>query len=340
MVSIGVTLFSNVERAMSSINEDRAVIGLYPVAMADYMSERNMSGRIFNDFALGGYLIYRLAPRNQVYIDGRTQILYPPDHMIRHAKVMNLKSPEALRAELDKFSVDQIIWRHTQAKHDLVQEMGGFGLDFLDTRYVLYTRVASNFSLLGKLMSYPECWHANMQDELIEERRKMDEILPAHSGLFPFADLVVGYSSADDGKAYLDANFDGSRWFDEMRRFAGFRFLESGHYDLVVNLLGGVEIQKPKDYLASALAMLKAGDLELVSRIIEEFSNVQWPRLGTDDVFINYKLYQLLETQRGLTPVEQQRFGALKLQLLELGHPDIESGQVLDAGSFCRFSES
>jgi hypothetical protein len=335
LVSVGVTLYSNVERAQSSMIEGKAVIGLYPVAMADYMSEQHVSGRIFNDLAMGGYLIYRLAPQNQVYIDGRTQILYPPEHMIRHAKVMNLEYPDALREELNKYSVDQIIWRHTQAKHDLVQEMGGFGLDFLDARYVLYTRGASNFPLLGKLMSYPECWRPDMRDELQEERKKMDEILPAYSGLFPFADLAIGYSNADDGKAFLDATFDGSKWFDEMRRFAGFRFLESGHYDLVVNLLGGVEIQKPKDYLASALAMLKAGDHELASRIIEEYSSVQWPRLSATDVFLHYKLYQLLETQRNLIPVEQKRAEALRLQLLESGHPDPDLAPVLDVGSFC-----
>jgi hypothetical protein len=41
----------------------------------------------------------------------------------------------------------------------------------------------------------------------------------------------------------------------------------------VVNLLGGVELLKPKDYLASALAMVQAEDLELASQIIEDFSN-------------------------------------------------------------------
>ena len=62
-----------------------------------------------------------------------------------------------------------------------------------------------------------------------------------------------------------------------MRRFAGFRFLETGYYDLVGPLLGGVEIRRPKDYLASAFAMIKAENLELASQVIEEFSNIQWP---------------------------------------------------------------
>jgi hypothetical protein len=339
LVSIGVTLYSNVERARAFMMENRSVIGRYPVAMADYMSERKVSGRIFNDFAMGGYLIYRLAHQNQVYIDGRTQILYPPEHMKRYMEIGNTKFPEVLRTELDKYAVDQILWPYTSARNDVVQEMGGFGLDFLDERHVLYTRGESNFPLLGRLMSYPECWRPDMLDELQEERKKMDEILPAYSGLVPFANLVVGYSSTDGGLAFLDASIGSGEWLDEMRRFAGFRFLESGHYDLVVNLLGGVEIQKPKDYLASALAMLQTGEHEIAVQIIEEFSNVQWSRLGTDDVFLYFKLYQLLETHRNLTAVEQQHVEALRLQLVELGRPEPDSEPVLDAGSFCTVSE-
>jgi len=340
LITTGVTLYSNVERAHSFMKENREWSGRYPVAMVDYMSERYMSGRILNDYSMGGYLIYRLSPQNQVYIDGRTQILYPVEHMKRYRNIGNTQYPEVLRAELDKYSIDQILWKHTQDRHDVVQEMGGFGLDFLDTRYVLYTREASNFPLLGKLMSYPECWRPDMLEELNAERQKMDDILPALSGLFPFADLVVGYSNANDGKAFFDANIDANTWFDEMRRFAGFRYLETGHYDLVISLLGGVEKQKPKDYLASALAMLKAGDPELASQIIEEFSTVQWPRLRSDDRYIHYKLYQLLERQRTLTPLEQQRVEALRIQLVELGYPGLESEKVLNVGTFCEFSES
>ena len=89
-----------------------------------------------------------------------------------------------------------------------------------------------------------------------------------------------------------------------MRRFVGHRFLDIGEYDLVVNLLGGVELLKPKDYPASALAMVQAGDLELAAHIIEYSSNVEWIKPKPAEIFIHYKLYQLLELKRPLTSVE------------------------------------
>jgi hypothetical protein len=213
--------------------------------------------------------------------------------------------------------------------------MGGFGLDFVGARYSLYKRGKSNFPLLGMLLAHPECWRPEMRDELLSERQRMDAVLPEYSGLFPFADLIVGYSNTDDGKAFFDAHIDGDEWFDEMRRFAGYRFLEMGYHDLAVNLIGGVRTKKPRDYLASALAKIKAGNYEIAALIIDDFAQVQWPVVKDADLLLQSKLYQMIEQQRSLTPLEQKRTKELKGQLEQLGYSDLESGQPFDVKSLC-----
>lgn len=340
LLSIGVTLYSTVERARHFLKENLALLGRYPIAMTDYMTERQISGRIFNHYGLGGYLIYRLAPNNQVYIDGRTQILYPVEHAKRYEGIIRASDPRILRAELDKYSIDQIILEYSAHQHNKVQEVGDFGLDFMDAQFVLYTRGSSNFPTLGKLLSHPECWRSDMLGELNSERQKMDKILPGKSALYPFANLVVGYSNADDGKTFFDENIDGDFWTDEMRRFAGYRFLETGENWLVVNLLGGVEFRKPTDFLASALAMLEAGNIDLASIIIEDFSNVDWQELKPAEILIQYKLYQLLGKYRDLTSVEQQKAESSELKLFELGYSQLKLEQhTLNFSSFCLASK-
>jgi hypothetical protein len=42
-----------------------------PVAAADFLLRHNIRGRIFNTYSQGGYLIWRLWPKMQVFIDGR-----------------------------------------------------------------------------------------------------------------------------------------------------------------------------------------------------------------------------------------------------------------------------
>ena len=340
LVLIGVTLYSIVERARYFMRENQAFLGRYPIAMADYMIEKNVSGRILNTYGMGGYLIYRLSQQNEVYIDGRTEILYPLAHMEQYEKVTKTNDPVVLREELTKYSVDQIIWQHTQSRHNLLQEVGGFGLDFMDARLVLYTREPSNFSLFGKLLSYPECWQPEMLDELILERQTMDYVLPTYSALFPFADLVVGYTRAEDGKAFIDDNIDGDEWFDEMRRFAGYRFLEMGEYNLVVSLLGGVELQKTTDFFASSLAMIKMGEFKIATQILDEFSNIDWVRIKPEDSLMYYRLQSLLARERELSTDEKQKIEALKVELEVLGYSSLELEREIDVDAFCTLSNS
>ena len=340
LISIGVTLYSNVERARHFMQENQALINRYPVAMVDYMSEKRMSGRIFNNYSLGGYLTYRLSPQNQVYIDGRTYILYPLDFLTWAKDIQTTESPDILRAELDKYAVDQIMWRFNQAKHDLVLATGGFGLDFVDAGYALYTREDSNFPLFGKLMANPECWHAGMLKELVAERLKMGEIHLSDAGLLSFADFAIGYSNAESGKDFLDASIGDGEWSDEMRRFAGFRLLEFGYYNLVPLLLGGVETRKSKDHLGSAYAMSKAGDTETATQIMGEFSNIQWPRLQTGDVLVQYKLHKLLEEQNAPSNLDRERLEVLRGELLEAGYSLSDLNAELNTNAFCQTPEN
>ena len=44
----------------------------------DYILEHNLPGPIFNNFDIGSYLIYRLYPKHQVFVDGRPES-YPKE---------------------------------------------------------------------------------------------------------------------------------------------------------------------------------------------------------------------------------------------------------------------
>jgi hypothetical protein len=46
----------------------------YPAGGAAYLREHGVVGRLYNDYAWGGYLTYALFPRELVFIDGRTDV--------------------------------------------------------------------------------------------------------------------------------------------------------------------------------------------------------------------------------------------------------------------------
>ena len=59
--------------------------GVYPVAIADFVSTNKLQGRAFNNLEWGGYLLWRLAPQVRLFIDGRMldEARFPPyTHML------------------------------------------------------------------------------------------------------------------------------------------------------------------------------------------------------------------------------------------------------------------
>jgi hypothetical protein len=61
--------FISVVNQQSNIEKDN-----FPVAAVDWIAENRPSGNLFNTYGWGGYLIWRLYPDYQVYIDGRADV--------------------------------------------------------------------------------------------------------------------------------------------------------------------------------------------------------------------------------------------------------------------------
>ena len=52
---------------------------IYPKGTVDFLKQNDVSGRIFNTYGHGGYLIWHLFPAVPVFIDGRTPTIYDQD---------------------------------------------------------------------------------------------------------------------------------------------------------------------------------------------------------------------------------------------------------------------
>jgi len=54
-----------------------AALEHFPRDAVDLMKEGEWPGRMYNDYVWGGYLIWELYPRRQVFVDGRAEVYYP-----------------------------------------------------------------------------------------------------------------------------------------------------------------------------------------------------------------------------------------------------------------------
>ena len=257
LVLAAVVLWSVARDSRRIVANQQVGVSPYPSALVQHMKVRQMSGRIFNTYELGGYLLYQLAGQNQVYIDGRTGILYPIEHMQRY--VAATLSSDALRAELEKYSIEHIILPFNRITFDAVRGAGGHGLDFVDGNTALFSRGRPNFPQHETLLTSPECWSPELGAVLDAERQIMREILPPVSALTTFSSFVSAYASAPDGLTYLDKIIEKGQSTDEMRRFTGFRYLESGQQDTAMRVFANTRRPLPVDEESFSLARSLAG---------------------------------------------------------------------------------
>ncbi len=117
-----------------------------PVNAADFIREQGLTGRMYNDFGNGGYLMWALFPGRGVFQDGRL-LAYPPGFL---AGIQGTGSPLAvgdLRSIADRYRLDggvitRVLSRHFDSYAGLFRELG-WKLAYLDGISAIYLRPGS-----------------------------------------------------------------------------------------------------------------------------------------------------------------------------------------------------
>jgi len=79
----------------------------YPLEIVEYIKENNVKGNIFNQYGMGGFLIWAL-PDRKVFIDGRMDV-YKKEISDPYLTILNLK--EGWEDLLKKYSIEHIVAR-------------------------------------------------------------------------------------------------------------------------------------------------------------------------------------------------------------------------------------
>ncbi len=278
VITICIAMMISANVAMKFMKENLRQGDRYPGALATYMLENQMRGRVFNQYKFGGYLIFRLAPNNTFYIDGRTGILYPSEHFEKYRRLLTVDSVDEFEKEFQRYQIDHIAVQYEALLHDHLMKEGQFELEFFDSVNALYTRAPANFPLLGRLLTRPGCWQPDGVSALMAEHEKVLATQPEQSALRRFSKFVLGYSQATDQRQFFDDSVERDDWDDAMRRFAGVHFLLNGELNLASINFQAINNRIPIDYLAALIANLKIGDQESVDIVSAHLAqmNPEW----------------------------------------------------------------
>ncbi|MDP1653399.1 MAG: hypothetical protein Q8L56_11835 [Rhodocyclaceae bacterium] len=110
---------------------------IIPVKATDFILHEGIEGRMFNTYHYGGYLIYRLFPRQLVFLDPRTPVY--GDAFINNALAIYQGSSE-WKIRFDRYGIDYVICESEAPLRQLLREEGTFHLVFDDGMHSVLLR--------------------------------------------------------------------------------------------------------------------------------------------------------------------------------------------------------
>jgi hypothetical protein len=295
------------------------------------MKERQLSGRIFNEYGIGGYLIYALGPDSTVYIDGRTNILYPPEHYERFLKARN--SPEILMEEIEKYDIKLALLMSDRRAYSVMLEAGVLGLDFVDHSYSLFRRDNPSFPISGKLLGNPACWDEADKEKLEEEHTNAILNLPGNSSLLQNLGFMYSYSQQSAPATFLQ-QFAASASGNEIQlRFAAYQALSLGLFQVSADLLERIEVWDLREFLSAAMAHAQLGHWEKAEEIIDSLTMIRWPHVTWNDTVLLYRTLETIRQTRPLSKIRDSYVDDLKQQVEAMGR--FPSDLSLDLALLC-----
>ena len=113
---------------------------LFPKDATSYIADHHLPPNLLNDYAYGGYLIWRLYPNYQIYVDGRAD-LYGDPFLAEYVEIYNGQTDP--RPFLDRNHINTVVLAPTSKLTSLLRMMsvnGDWILAFEDSHATIFVR--------------------------------------------------------------------------------------------------------------------------------------------------------------------------------------------------------
>jgi hypothetical protein len=317
VIVVVTSLYSAITLARGFMLENRTSALRRPEQIVSYMQEQGLSGRIFNEYGIGGYLIYALSPDSTVYIDGRTGILYQPPHYRKFLDARN--NPAVLVEEIQQYDISLALLETDRRAYSVMHEAGMLGLDFVDYGFSLFTRENPSFPIAGKLLGNPACWSESDKAQLEAEFTNAVFTLPGNSSLLPNLGFMNSFAQQSDQAKFLE-DFAASATGNEMQvRFAAYHALSVGLPQTSADLFERIEIWDHREFLAAAMAHAGLKDWDKAEEIIDWLTMVQWPYVTDNDRILLYRILETIRRNQELSRVQDNYVDDLEDSINAMG---------------------
>ncbi|ATX81781.1 hypothetical protein Ga0123462_0912 [Mariprofundus ferrinatatus] len=125
IVAAGMWLYAPVVGKSHQQDRDATI----PVKATEFVLNTGISGRMFNTYQFGGYLIYRLYPDQKVFIDGRAD-MYGDKFLIEYMTIYS--GGTGWEGDFDKYDIDYVICSRDAPILSKLMRRGDFRLVYDD----------------------------------------------------------------------------------------------------------------------------------------------------------------------------------------------------------------
>jgi hypothetical protein len=295
----------------------------FPHSITSYLREKYPEGgNIFNRMRDGGYLLYQLPPGFKVYIDGRTNVLYPIDFVTRFSQLYTFQYGQQVVDEIDRYNIEFAIFPIEMGKLPVANKMHPLSVEYVDKEFILMSSRENNFPLSSRILYFPMCWQESYQSALVAEFIKAKKILPADSVLVP---LLSSLNELDDSASpaaffnSVDTEQLSSRYH---QRLLGYVALEFNFYKYAFDFFQSITKKETFDLLMMAYAALNDQNYDDAEKLLLFASSESWSilrdrDLNNDEQAVVSSLFETLKKHRPLTSEGEMLLEKMKNALLQ-----------------------
>lgn len=327
VVAAASGVFQSVTKAMD-VNEKNNDDD-FPRDVASYLKKNHpQGGNIFNRLRDGGFLIYHLSPEFKVYIDGRTNVLYPVEFLTDYATLYSSENFESIADEIEHYNIEFAIYPIEMGWFPLTDNLHALSAEYVSKKFILLSSRQNNFPLSARVMYFPMCWQQPNQQALSVEYARGKEILPADSVLLPVLEILVGL--ANSANPYQFFNSIDMQQVPSLyqRRLLGYAALELRSYQQASAFFQSIGKKDTLDLLMLAHASTQTRNFRhaeelLLIALSDEWALLNEWQLSSHEQAIAVTLLENLKTLKPLPDGFEARLAQLR-QSLRQSLPSLE----------------
>jgi len=246
-----------------------------PIKVTSYLKAHHTGGHILNPLSDGGYLLNNLAPNFKVYLDGRTNILYPITRIKDYMAIINDK--KLLKKEIEKYNIDYVLLENKPQFVSTLWGLDEMELNYADNRFVLYSndRNKVSFPITSLMLSYPACWKEKMEKDIANENVLANKVNMDNNRLLKtVVVLLSNYGDSSDKKTFIRSQLTLNNLHDRVKRILGYLAVENKMYKEASEFFKNIVSNNNNDLFMQIESSIHSGEYEMAEEMLLSYASV------------------------------------------------------------------